>query len=333
MKFSVLICTRNSARLLEEVLLSIKNQETDSILEIIIADYQSLDGTLEIAVSFGLSSGIQVEIINVEQPGKSSALTLGLDAALGDYIVILDDDNILKSGFIAAIYKVLIKSKVGCLGTKGYLDERMRAPKWFENHKGAYAIGLPSNGHSVATDWVWGAGSIIYRNAWRKLRKNQWGFILNPARIDHSLPILIGGEDVELSLAIKLIGYDVAECEDAGYIHKFSETRLNIEYLINNCQGVSASAAVHSIYRIAMGGGEIKFPKSYWYLLLVRYVIGCILRSVKHKLSMNELEEKLNIAIMLGVFNGYRVYAKEFDLIYKNLIILKSNVKEITVAA
>ena len=49
MKFSFILCTRNSERVLTEVVESIANQKIDHrLIEVILADYDSTDQTIEI---------------------------------------------------------------------------------------------------------------------------------------------------------------------------------------------------------------------------------------------------------------------------------------------
>ena len=83
--FSFLICTRNSARLITEVIHSIISQyDSNQIIEIIIVDFKSTDSTLSSARNVISESNINLVEINCEVGGKSPALVLGLDAARAD---------------------------------------------------------------------------------------------------------------------------------------------------------------------------------------------------------------------------------------------------------
>ena len=62
-----------------------------------MVDYNSSDLTLNIVSKILANSAINLIKIHCGVAGKSPALVLGLDAARGDYIVIVDDDNILYS--------------------------------------------------------------------------------------------------------------------------------------------------------------------------------------------------------------------------------------------
>lgn len=83
---SITIATYNSEKTLEKCLNSVKNQTYKNI-EIIVMDSYSKDKTLEIAKSFGAKV--------VFAPTLASARKAGADASSGDYIFILDSDQII----------------------------------------------------------------------------------------------------------------------------------------------------------------------------------------------------------------------------------------------
>ena len=62
MKFSFILCTRNSERVLAEVIESIASQKIDhKLIEIILTDYESSDQTIEIAKS--ISKKYQIKLM------------------------------------------------------------------------------------------------------------------------------------------------------------------------------------------------------------------------------------------------------------------------------
>ena len=60
---------------------------------------------------------------------------MALDIAVGDYSVIVDDDNILDENYIQEAQKLLIDSKWGCLGSQGMLDKNLILPTWFNDFR------------------------------------------------------------------------------------------------------------------------------------------------------------------------------------------------------
>jgi glycosyltransferase involved in cell wall biosynthesis len=258
MKFSFILCTRNSERVLAEVVESIASQKIDhKLIEIILADYESSDQTIEIVKVISKKYQIKFNYIKCHNPGKTPALEMALDFANGDYSVIVDDDNILDQNYIEEAEKLLIDPNWGCLGSQGIVDKNLILPDWFNEYKGHYAIGVPLG----ANDWVWGACCIINMIAWKKLRKKGFEMQLNPTRISHSHPIELGGEDTELSLAICMIGYKVKFIEQLKFIHKFEQKRLNQKYLLENVFGVCRSIPILEIYRLLIYKSNLSFPK------------------------------------------------------------------------
>ncbi|MCX5712070.1 MAG: glycosyltransferase [Candidatus Omnitrophica bacterium] len=90
-KVSVNIATLNSAKTLVKCLDSVKNQSYKNT-EIIIMDSHSKDGTLDIVKIYG------AKIVFADS--LSQARKAGSDASSGEYIFLVDSDQILESGVI-----------------------------------------------------------------------------------------------------------------------------------------------------------------------------------------------------------------------------------------
>ena len=114
MKYSFILCTRNSERVIAEVLESIVRQNIDNkLIEVILADYESTDKTTGIVKRILKKYGIKLNHIECHQPGKTPALELALDSCNGDYSIIVDDDTILDSDYIEEAEKLLADSSWG----------------------------------------------------------------------------------------------------------------------------------------------------------------------------------------------------------------------------
>jgi glycosyltransferase involved in cell wall biosynthesis len=86
---SVLVPTYNRAQFLPQCLASVFEQ-TLQPFEIIVIDDGSTDTTPELLRSYG----DRIRYIRKPNGGKSSAMNLGLSAAMGDYVWIIDDDDV-----------------------------------------------------------------------------------------------------------------------------------------------------------------------------------------------------------------------------------------------
>lgn len=102
---TALVPTFNRSNFLKEALLSLLKQ-TMLPDEIIVIDDGSIDDTARVVASFGS----QVKYIHKANGGKSSALNLGLEHASGDFIYILDDDDIAADDAIERMTEVLQKN-------------------------------------------------------------------------------------------------------------------------------------------------------------------------------------------------------------------------------
>ena len=321
MKFSFILCTRNSERVLTEVVESIANQKIDHrLIEVILADYDSTDQTIEIVKNISNKNKIKLVEIKCTQPGKTPALEMALDIAIGDYSVIVDDDNVLDKNYIEEAEKILVDPNWGCIGSQGIVDEKLVLPAWFNEYKGHYAIGVPLS----AKDWVWGAGCIINMIAWKRLRKNSYEIQLNPKRISHSHPIGVGGEDTELSLAIYMLGYKVKFMKELKFINKFDQKRLNKKYLLENVRGVCRSIPILEIYRLIIYKSNFLLPKAVWILILSKIVVGCILRWIINIFKNKPFKARYNYEIMAGIISGFLNFRKNVNRIYNKLIVIKN---------
>ncbi|HET9850884.1 MAG TPA: glycosyltransferase family 2 protein [Candidatus Limnocylindrales bacterium] len=98
-RVSVVIPAKNEARNIGWVL----RRLPDSVDEVVIVDGSSTDGTLDVARS------VRPDLVAVDdrEPGKGCALRAGVEAATGDYVVMLDADGSMDpreiDRFIAAL--------------------------------------------------------------------------------------------------------------------------------------------------------------------------------------------------------------------------------------
>lgn len=94
---SVVIPTKNEAKLLPACLRSLKNQKTKYSYEVIIVDTRSTDGTQMIARSFG------ARVIAEKQKGKIYAFRKGASAARGKILAFTEADCVVPPHWIETI--------------------------------------------------------------------------------------------------------------------------------------------------------------------------------------------------------------------------------------
>ncbi|HSU32388.1 MAG TPA: glycosyltransferase family A protein [Bryobacteraceae bacterium] len=99
---TAIIPTYNRANYLGEALASILGQ-TSPPTQVIVVDDGSTDGTRDVVAGFGPA----VEYVAKPNGGKSSALNLGLQHAIGELIWIFDDDDIAEPDALVKLVRAL----------------------------------------------------------------------------------------------------------------------------------------------------------------------------------------------------------------------------------
>lgn len=99
MKLSIIIPAYNCSKYIEQCIEHIKNEIDDSV-EIIIIDDGSKDNTLELCMKY---KSDLIHVFHQENQGVSMARNKGLSLATGDYVMFVDADDRLTSGWFHRI--------------------------------------------------------------------------------------------------------------------------------------------------------------------------------------------------------------------------------------
>lgn len=97
-KLSVIIPAYNAEDYLTEAIMSVKGQNWSGATEIIIIDDGSVDGTVSIAKALGDI------VLRKDRGGAASARNMGINAATGNFIFLLDADDILENNAFERLY-------------------------------------------------------------------------------------------------------------------------------------------------------------------------------------------------------------------------------------
>lgn len=106
-KVSIVILTYNNLELNKLCLQSILNTTAYPNYEIIIVDNHSTDGTREYLEKFRNENPSVKVIFNRENLGFAAGNNVGMKAASGDYIVLLNNDTVITRGWLTAMCKHL----------------------------------------------------------------------------------------------------------------------------------------------------------------------------------------------------------------------------------
>lgn len=94
MKFSIITCTKNSARFINENISSIRYQIFKDYEHVFIDGF-STDGTKEMILEYQKSNPTKIKFLQLEPKGIANAMNEGICEAQGEYIIHLHSDDYL----------------------------------------------------------------------------------------------------------------------------------------------------------------------------------------------------------------------------------------------
>lgn len=106
-KISVISPIYNGEKYISNLIKSLKNQ-TFKDFEFILVNDGSTDNTLDIAEKELSNSKINYKIINQKNSGQSRARNIGIQCAKGEWIVTIDSDDTIQSGYLENLYKATL---------------------------------------------------------------------------------------------------------------------------------------------------------------------------------------------------------------------------------
>ncbi|MCC4264587.1 glycosyltransferase family 2 protein [Oceanimonas baumannii] len=116
-KVSVIVLTYNNLELTQACLNSIERFTDYPNLELILVDNASSDGTPEFLQNYAIGKDHVKVCLNDENLGFSAGNNVGLAAATGDYLVILNNDTFVTQGWLHGLVRALKRhSELGLVG-------------------------------------------------------------------------------------------------------------------------------------------------------------------------------------------------------------------------
>lgn len=141
MKLSIIIPVFNAERYIEKCLKSIMDniEETKIEVELIIVNDGSTDRTSELLQKIEYKNA---KVFHNENHGVSYSRNFGIQKATGDYIMFVDSDDILKSGWIKIILNSLTQNEEDVIYYSSKIDENMSKEKLLYHIVGYYCCCL-----------------------------------------------------------------------------------------------------------------------------------------------------------------------------------------------
>ena len=241
---SVVICTYNGRKLLNETLTHLVKQEFTCPFEIILVDNASTDGTKAYAESWWKENGVKQIAFNTYSqpiPGKAYAQDMGYEKAKYEYLLVCDDDNWLVKDYVQVSFDIMESDpQIGALG--GWCEAKFEGerPAWWNDYARYFAVsrqGDESGDISRKKGCLYGAGMVIRKSHWIAL--NERGFV--PQLHCRKGDTLSSGGDTEYSYALRLLGYKMWFDERLYFSHYMTKGRMSLEYLSRLRKAMSAS--------------------------------------------------------------------------------------------
>ena len=231
--FTIVVCTYNSEKRIEKCLNAILNLESlnDLVQKVIVVDNNSSDKTKKIILDYSNTSKI-IEYQFEGKQGLSYARKHAINA-LSDWVIYVDDDNILDSKWLIELKKVIEKNKKAGVVNGAVIavpeeplndDEKILLDIIYRD------LACTHLREPLETDKKnsipMGAGMCVLTKALQGVYKNGWLKL-----IGRNGENLSSGEDGELCRAILCQGYQYISNYKMKLYHIIPKSRLKIEYI------------------------------------------------------------------------------------------------------
>jgi glycosyltransferase involved in cell wall biosynthesis len=223
---SIVICTYNRAGLLRSAAESVLTQEfSQECYELIIVDNASTDETREIAEQLSARRK-NVRYIFEEKQGLSRARNRGWREARGEYVIFIDDECILPSGYLEVAFRIIQQHNPDIFGglIKAFYD--FTKPHWVKDEYFSFFLDRIT-GILSHDEYVFGGNMGIRRATLDRLG----GFNIYLGMKGNELAF---SEEIELQLrAIESIpGLEIYYDSNLWLYHHIRKEKVNLEWLL-----------------------------------------------------------------------------------------------------
>jgi glycosyltransferase involved in cell wall biosynthesis len=155
MDISVVVCTKDRAKYLPQMLQSLQHLKAPGILwEVVFVDNGSSDATAQILKNFCDDSSMPARVLQEPEQGLSAARNTGWKAATGTIISFTDDDCYPNENWLVAINQAFQDSKADYVGGRVLLFDSCDAPVTIQTLE--ETIVFPKNSY-IESGYIMGA--------------------------------------------------------------------------------------------------------------------------------------------------------------------------------
>lgn len=309
---SVILPTRDRARLLEDCLLALTRQEpVEGGFEVIVVDNGSRDATAEVAQRY--ATQLPLHYVFAPEPGLHVGRHAGLRTAQAEVLVFGDDDIVPSAGWLRAIATAFRDPEVALVGGNNLPLFESEPPRWLVRWWEQAPQGKRALDYLSILDWgaepvdidpglVWGCNYSIRRSVLMEVG----GF--HPDGVPEDRLRFRGDGETAVSDGIRQRGLRTRFVPGASVMHRVSAGRMTPEYFFRRAraQGVSDS---YTDLRAA--GGRLSVS------VRLRRISGACLRAGRAWLSSERDADGRALAgvrsrCALAYLAGYAYHQKEF---------------------
>lgn len=307
---TICICTHSPRLgLLEQVISSVAAQTVDPDgFSVLVVDNASLppieESILRPLTRAGIANGLVVEPV----PGLTRARLCAIRETESDWILFVDDDNVLTPQFLGEALAFLHDNPaVGCLGGKLLLPEEIRCPAWVKPYLpflGIKDLGdQPQSG--ICAEWQpWeppGAGLFCHREILERFaeKAEQDGATFALGRTGSNN--LASCDDALLTSLAFDLGMATAYHPQMVLYHHIGEQRLKIRYLLR----LMAAYGQSHVELARLRHGKVEIPTYY-------ASVPALLATLSYSVTKNA-RKSLRFAAGMVAYHiaGWRAYRSE----------------------
>jgi glycosyltransferase involved in cell wall biosynthesis len=209
MKFSVIVPVYNRPEEIAELLQSLSLQEVKPLEVIIVEDGSTQKCEYIIEAFLGQ---LEIRYFFIENIGQGFARNFGMSKAKGDFFVLFDSDCIIPKHYFSVLEKAILKRKLDAFGGPDAAGKDFSPIQKAMNYSMTSVLttgGIRGKLKDVSKYQARGYNMGLSKEAFHQSK----GFV-DPNR----------GEDIELSLRLKKLGFRLELIEEAYVYHKRKNT-------------------------------------------------------------------------------------------------------------
>lgn len=245
-KLSLIIATYNRCQSLLRLLGSVVSQSAPKELwECVVVNNNSSDDTAEVFAAFASEhADCNLRMVTEVKQGLSNARNCGIEASVGEYIAIVDDDETIEQSFVES-YIEFFDSFPQAMAAGGAVRAVFESgrPRWMSHYTErmiANTLDLDIAVTLFPKNRVPAGGNMAFR---REIFDSVGVF--NP-QLGRNGQSLMGGEENDLFARIRERGYDIFFVPNTAIDHYIPAEKLTDEYFDRLCYNIGVSKAMRT---------------------------------------------------------------------------------------